>query len=392
MNTIELETRHSSGVYGKREMAIVGGEGAVVWYENGRSYLDCVAGISVANVGHAHPTVVAAITRQAQTLLTCPEMFYNDQRAQLLGRLTAVLPGNLDRVFLCNSGTEAVESAIKFARLATGKSGIVATMRGFHGRTLGALSATHNPKYREPFAPLLSGFAHVPYGNLDKLAAAIDDGTAAVLLEPVQGEGGGRPADFGYLQAVRALCDERGVLLILDEVQTGFGRTGQWFACQHANVVPDLLTMGKAIAGGVPMGAVGIGARVTGLKPGLHGSTFGGNPLACAAALATLDVYEAEQLVARSARLGVYLQERLAEINSPLIREVRGLGLMVGIELRVRASQVVEKLMERGILTLTAGPTVLRLLPPLVITEAQLDEVVEAIAAVLGELGLEIGD
>ena len=191
---------------------------------------------------------------------------------------------------------------------------------------------------------------------------------------------------------MRALCDERGVLLILDEVQTGFGRTGQWFACQHANVVPDLLTMGKAIAGGVPMGAVGIGARVTGLKPGLHGSTFGGNPLACAAALATLDVYEAEQLVARSARLGVYLQERLAEINSPLIREVRGLGLMVGIELRVRASQVVEKLMERGILTLTAGPTVLRLLPPLVITEAQLDEVVEAIAAVLGELGLEIGD
>lgn len=392
MNTIELENSHTSGVYGKREVAIVRGEGAVVWDENGRSYLDCVAGISVANVGHAHPTVVAAIARQAQTLITCPEMFYNDQRARLLEKLTAVLPGDLDRLFLCNSGTEAVESAIKFARLATGKSGIVATMRGFHGRTLGALSATHNPKYRDPFAPLLPGFTHVPYGNLGKLAAAMDDETAAVLLEPVQGEGGVRPGDFGYLQAVRALCDERGVLLILDEVQTGFGRTGQWFACQHANVVPDLLTLGKAIAGGVPMGAVGIGARVTGLKPGLHGSTFGGNPLACAAALATLEVYEAEQLVARSARLGVYLQERLAEINSPLIREVRGLGLMVGIELRIRASQVVEKLMERGILTLTAGATVLRLLPPLVITEAQLDEVVEAIAAVLGELGLEIGD
>lgn len=392
MNTIQLENNHTSGVYGKRAVTIVRGEGAVVWDENGRSYLDCVAGIGVANVGHAHPTVVAAIARQAQTLITCPEMFYNDQRARLLGELTAVLPGNLNRVFLCNSGTEAVESAIKFARLSTGKSGVVAAMRGFHGRTLGALSATHNPKYREPFAPLLPGFAHVPYGNLDKLAAAIDDETAAVLLEPVQGEGGVRPGDVGYLQAVRALCDERGVLLILDEVQTGFGRTGQWFACQHANVVPDLLTMGKAIAGGVPLGAVGIGSRVTGLKPGLHGSTFGGNPLACAAALATLEVYEAEQLVARSARLGVYLQERLAEINSPLIREVRGLGLLVGIELRIRASQVVEKLMERGILALTAGSTVLRLLPPLVITEAQLDAVVEAIAAVLGELGLEIGD
>lgn len=387
MNTIELESRHTSGVYGKRDVAIVRGEGATVWDENGRSYLDLVAGISVANVGHAHPKVVAAISEQAKTLLTCPEMFYNDQRAQLLARLATIMPGDLDRVFLCNSGTEATEGAIKFARLATGKTDVVATMRGFHGRTMGALSATHNPKYRKPFGPLVPGFTHVPYGKLEKMEAAISEQTAAVIIEPVQGEGGVRPGDFDYLRAVRQLCDDHGVLLIMDEVQTGFGRTGRWFGCEHAGVVPDLMALGKAIAGGVPMGAIGVGPKVTGLKPGMHGSTFGGNPLACAAALATLDIFEEEDLVARSADLGAYFMERLEEINSPLIREVRGLGLMVGIELRIRAREVVVRLMERGILTLTASPNVLRMLPPLVVSREELDRVVEAISEVFQELG-----
>lgn len=386
MNTIEAEAKFTSGAYGKRDVAIVRGEGATVWDENGRSLIDCVAGVGVASVGHCHPTVVAAITRQAQTLITVPEMVYNDQRAQLLQRLAAILPGDLNRLFLCNSGTEAVEGAIKFARLSTGRTEVIATMRGFHGRSLGALSATFNKKYREPFMPLVPGFDHVPYGNIEKMAEAMAENTAAVILEIVQGEGGVRVGEPDYLQAVRRLCDERGALLIVDEVQTGYGRTGTMFACEYAGIVPDLICLGKAIAGGIPMGAIGISDKIQGIEPGVHGSTFGGNALACAAALAVLDVYEQENLAARSAELGAYFRERLQEINSPLIREVRGLGLMIGVELKIRAMDVVRGLMDRGVLSLTAGPTVLRLLPPLVISKEEIDVVVEAITAVLLEV------
>jgi acetylornithine/LysW-gamma-L-lysine aminotransferase len=387
MNTIQIESQFSSGVYGKRERVIVRGQGATVWDESGRPYIDCVAGIGVASVGHSHPAIVAAITAQAQTLLTCPEMFYNDRRAELLQRLAGRLPASLDRLFLCNSGTEAVEGAIKFARLSTGRGGVVAAMRGFHGRTLGALSATHKPQYREPFMPLVPGFSHVPFDNIERLETAVTNQTAAVILEVVQGEGGVRLASTDYLQAARRICDERGALLIFDEVQTGYGRTGRWFACEHSGVVPDLICLGKAIAGGVPMGAIGIGPRVTGLTPGVHGSTFGGNPLACAAALATLDVMEQEALPARAAELGAYFLQQLQTIQSPLIREVRGLGLMVGVELKVHAMPIVEALMDRGVLSLTAGTTVLRLLPPLVISRAELDAVVAALTAVLEEKG-----
>ena len=389
MNTIEAEAQYTSGAYGKRDVAIVRGEGATVWDENGRSLIDCVAGIGVANVGHCHPTVTNAIAQQAETLITAPEMVYNDQRAQLLTRLANLLPGDLNRLFLCNSGTEAVEGAIKFARLSTGRSDVIATMRGFHGRSLGSLSATFNKKYREPFMPLVPGFGHVPYGNIDKMAAAITENTAAIILEIVQGEGGVRVGDPDYLQAVRQLCTDRSVLLIVDEVQTGYGRTGTMFACEYAGIEPDLICLGKAIAGGVPMGAIGISDKVQNIKPGVHGSTFGGNALACAAALAVLDVYEEEQLAARSAELGAYFQERLQEINSPLIREVRGLGLMIGVELKIRAMEAVRGLMDRGVLSLTAGPTVLRLLPPLVISKEEVDTVVEAITAVLLELAEE---
>ena len=318
-------------------------------------------------------------------MITCQEMFYNDRRAQLLASLTAVLPDSLDRIFLCNSGTEAIEGAIKFARLSTGRTGIVAAMRGFHGRTYGSLSATHKKQYRQPFMPLVPGFSHVPFGNVAKMRTAVSEDTAAVILEIVQGEGGVRPGTSEYFQAVRQLCDETGALLIIDEIQTGFGRTGRWFASQHVGVTPDLMALGKAIAGGVPMGAIAIGSRVAKLPAGVHGSTFGGNPLACAAALATLHVIREEDLVNRSAELGSYLRQRLQRIESPLIREVRGLGLMVGIELKVRAMPIVQALMAHGVMALTAGPTVLRLLPPLVITQEQLDSVVETLALVLAE-------
>ncbi|MBN1428328.1 MAG: aspartate aminotransferase family protein [Anaerolineae bacterium] len=383
MDLMAIEKQYTSGFYGKRDVVLVKGQNAHVWDTDGREYIDCVAGIGVANAGHSHPAIAAAIAEQAQTLMTCPELFYNNRRAELYQRLAAITPEGIDRFFLCNSGTEAVEGAIKMARLSTGRQGIVAATNAFHGRSLGALSATHKKTYREPFGPLVPEFFHVPYNDVDALEAAVTNETAAVILEVVQGEGGIHLADGDFVRAARAVCEQQGALLILDEVQTGFGRTGQWFACQHYDVPPDLLVMGKAIAGGVPMGAIGIGPNVDGMKPGLHGSTFGGNPLACAASMAALEVYQSEQLPARAAEMGEYFRERLEEINSPLIREVRGMGLMIGVEFKIRAAQVVEALIERGVLTLTSGTTVMRLLPPLVIPREDIDTVIETLTETL---------
>ena len=385
MDYIEIENQYTSGVYGKRQVCFVKGQGALLWDDHAKEYIDCGAGIAVANLGHAHPKIVKAIADQAATLMTAPELAYNDKRALFLQKLISVLPEGINRAFLCNSGTEAVEGCIKFARLATHRPNIVATMKAFHGRTLGALSATHKSDYRDPFVPLVPGFSHVPYNNIAKMREAITDQTAAVILEVVQGEGGVRLADADYLQAVRQICDERGALLIVDEVQTGFGRTGRWLACDHYGVRPDLIALGKGIAGGFPMGAIGIGDALGTLPTGVHGSTFGGNPLACAAGLAALTAYEEEELLARAETLGIYFREKLEEINSPLVREVRGLGLMIGVELKVRVAPIMQAMMERGVLVLNAGPTVLRFLPPLVITEAQIDHVVETLAAVLQE-------
>ncbi len=377
------EAQHTSGVYSKRPLTIVRGQGATLWDDMGRSYIDCAAGHGVANVGHCHPHVVQAIQAQAAQLITCQEALFNDQRAMLLEELTAVLPSGLDRVFLCNSGTEAVEAAIKFARVATRRTRIIATMRGFHGRTFGALSATWEAHYREPFAPLVPGFHHVPYNNLQALADAINGDTAAVLLEAVQGEGGVRLGSAEFLRGAQALCRERGVLLLLDEVQTGWGRTGALFACQHHDLEPDILIMAKAIAGGMPMGAVAFGARVGTIGAGLHGSTFGGNPLACAAARATLQVIGQEQLPEQAAVQGAWLLDQLRALPTRRVREVRGLGLMIGIELRERAAPYLQHLQDRGVLALPAGPNVIRLLPPLVITDAQLEQVVQTLGEVL---------
>ncbi|MGQ9682409.1 MAG: aspartate aminotransferase family protein [Anaerolineae bacterium] len=381
--SIEVERQHTSGLYPKRDVVIVRGLGARVCDAAGREYIDCVGGHGVAIVGHCHPRVVAAVRSQAEQLITCPEIFYNNRRAELLARLAALAPAGLTRAFLCNSGTEAVEAALKFARLATGRPGIVAAMRGFHGRTFGALAATWEPKYRDPFLPLVPEFSHVPFDNLERLEQAVGDGTAAVLLEVVQGEGGVRPCSPGYIRGALDICRSRGALLIVDEVQTGCGRTGRLWACEHEGVAPDLLCLGKGLAGGVPMGAVLIGERIPPLPQGVHGSTFGGNPLACAAALATLDSIVGEELPERAARLGAWLLERLQAIPSSRIREVRGRGLMVGIELKEKVQPYLVALQERGVLALPAGPTVLRLLPPLVIEEGDLEQVVAAIKAVL---------
>jgi acetylornithine/LysW-gamma-L-lysine aminotransferase len=384
---VALEDSYGSGLYVKQPLVLTRGLGARVWDAEGNVYIDCVGGHGVANVGHAHPTVVEAVTRQMRRLVTAPNGFYNDQRAKLLAQLVRIAPEGLERAYLCNSGAEAVEAAFKLARLATGRRRIVSTMRGFHGRTMGALSATWHKPYREPFEPLVPGFEFVPYGRLERMEQVVDGETAGVILEVVQGEGGVNPGDGDYLLGVQALCRERGALLIVDEVQTGFGRTGRMFACEHHALQPDLMCVAKAIAGGIPMGAVLFGPRVGALPKKVHGSTFGGNPLSCAAALATIDAIESQDLPERAVTLGRRLVDGLRAIDSPLVRQVRGLGLMVGLELRGRVASYLAALAEPvdglGVLALTAGSTVMRFLPPLVISEDDVDTVVERVAGVL---------
>lgn len=383
MDLIALENQHTSGVYSKRNLTVVRGQGAVLYDDQDRAYIDCVGGQGVANLGHAHPVVAEAIAAQARQLITCPEMFYHPLRAALQAKLVQVAPAGTQRVFLCNSGTESVEAAIKFARLSTGRRPILAAMRGFHGRTMGALSATWNKKYREPFEPLLDNFSHVPYNNPEKLREAVTENTAAVLLEVVQGEGGVYPGSAEFLQAAQEACRQNGALLIIDEVQTGFGRTGRMFALEHFGLQPDLLCVAKSLAGGLPMGAVLIGERVGEFSPGVHGSTFGGNPLACAAALAVLQVLDEDQLPQHAAEMGAYLMGQIRALNLPQVREVRGLGLMVGIEIKQKVAPYLQALMDNGVLALPAGLNVIRLLPPLVINQDQIDQVVAALGKVL---------
>ena len=382
MNNLATEQRYAFEVFPKRDLAIVRGEGATLYDEAGRAYIDCVAGVGVASVGHANSAVARAIADQARTLITCPGIFYNDVRARLLEKLACITPPSVSRGFLCNSGTEANEAAIKFAMHATGRRRFVCTMRGFHGRTMGALSATH--KHRNAFEPLLEGFAFVPFNNVDKLRAAMSDETAAVIVEIVQGEGGVRLGDAAFFTAARDLCDAHGALLVVDEVQTGFCRTGRFFACEHHGVEPDILCLAKAMAGGVPMGAVLVGDRVP-AEIGMHGSTFGGNPLACAAALATITVMEREGLAEQARAKGERFAGAFRGRTSPKVRDVRQIGLMIGVELKERVRPHIEALMTRGVLALPAGPTVIRLLPPLVIEDQALDEVAARLLEVLGD-------
>jgi len=378
---LEKESLYTSGVYGKRKVAIVRGSGAHLWDADGREYIDCVGGQGAANIGHSNPVIAEAIYKQAQTLISCPEMFYNDQRALFEEKLCNLT--GMSRVFLCNSGTEAIEAGIKFARLLTGRTEIIAAMRGFHGRTFGALSATWEKKYRTPFEPLVPGYKHIPYNDLEALKLAVTDQTAAVLLEVVQGEGGVNPGKTEFLQGAQEICRQNGTLFILDEVQTGFGRTGRMFAFQHDSLEPDILCVAKSIGGGIPMGAALLSHSMKDLQPQVHGSTFGGNPLASAASIAAIDFLQDNHLPEHSAELGEWFKSQLSTIQSPLIREVRGKGLMVGIELKQKVTPYLQKLMERGVMALPAGLTVMRFLPPLVITQPDLETVVSMVSDVL---------
>lgn len=382
MNTKELEEKYDLGTYPKRDLVLVRGKDAVVWDENDNEYIDCASGVGVAVVGHCNDEVVAAINKQSGKLITAYGMFYNDTRARCEERLMQIVPQNLKRVFLCNSGAESVEAAIKIARANSGKKKVISLMKGFHGKTLGSLSATWDKKYKEMFAPLIPDIVQVPANNIEKLEAEITDDTAAIIIEIIQGEGGVRPLDREYVHKVRELCNQREVLLIIDEVQTGFGRTGKMFACQLYNVEPDIMCTAKAIAGGVPMGATFVREGLE-LPKKSHTSTFGGNALACAACLATVDFIENNDLPGKAEELGNYFRSEIEKLGLDKIREVRGYGLMNALELKEKAGPYIKQFQDKGIIILLAGPNVLRFLPPLVITKEQLDKVISAIKEVL---------
>ena len=383
--SVAREDAHTSGLYQKRPVVIVRGDGATLYDEDGRDYIDCVGGQGMASLGHGNRAVADAIAEQARVLASCTELFYNDRRGELYDVLASLLPRELDRFFLCNSGAEAVEGALKFARMATKRPKIVATMRGFHGKTMGALAATWGPEYREALGGegLFPGSSHVPFNKVEALDAAITADTAAFIVELVQGEGGVRPATREFIAEAARLCRARGALFIIDEVQTGFCRTGTMFALEQYGIVPDLLCLAKAIAGGVPMGAVAFSRTVGDLPKRSHSTTFGGNPLACAASIAAIGEMRRLDLANAARERGAQLMSGLRDIKSDKIREVRGLGLLVGLDLKENSGPTIKALQDQGVLTLGAGPTVVRYLPPLVITAAQIDRVVAATANVL---------
>jgi acetylornithine/LysW-gamma-L-lysine aminotransferase len=379
----------SGFVFSEKPIRIERGEGPYLYADDGTEYLDFGASYAVAALGHAHPAVTEAVQQQVADLIYVQASYPNSVRTELYEKLAALGPADdersLDKVWLCNSGTEANEAAMKFARNATGRSKIVATRRGFHGRTMGALAMTWKDKYKAPFEPLAGGIEFVNYGDREELAEAVDDETAAVFLEPVQGEGGIHPASTEYLAAARDLTEEAGAALVFDEIQTGVGRTGTLWACEQSGVVPDMLTTAKGIANGLPLGATLCADWIADADPE-HGSTFSGGPVVCAAANATLDTIVDEDVPKSAAQVGEYLKagiETATEEHDLPVREVRGLGLMIGIEVKRGSNRLLRDLaLNEQILALPAGRTVLRLLPPLTIEEAHADRLIDALIEV----------
>jgi len=381
-SVLELSDKYLMRTYRRASVAFVTGQGARLVGVDGRTYLDFVAGIAVSVLGHNHPALTEAIRLQASRLLHVSNLYHIPEQAEVARWL--VEHSACDRVFFCNSGAEANEAAIKLARKYAHRQGngrweIIVAEESFHGRTLATLAATAQPKYQKGFEPLPEGFAVVPFDDLDALGGRVCERTCAVMLEPIQGEGGLRFARPEYLQGVRRLCDEQGLLLILDEVQTGMGRTGKFFAYEHFGITPDIVTLAKGLGGGVPIGAMLAKAHVAeAFEPGNHGSTFGGNPLASAAALAVLTTLDAERLSDHAAEVGAYLLEQLRRLATrhPIVTDVRGLGLMVGVDLNTEAAPVVDACRERGLLVNAVKPNTLRMVPPLIITRADVDEAV----------------
>ena len=374
-------------VFSEKPIRIEAGKGATLYGADGTEYLDFGASYAVAAIGHSHPAVTKAVRDQIGQLTYVQASYPVSVRTDLYEKLAALGPGDIDNVWLCNSGTEANEAAMKFARSATGRSKIVATRRGFHGRTLGALAMTWKDKYKKPFEPLAGGIEFVPYGDSDALADAVDDETAAVFLEPVQGEGGIHPASVEYLRTAREATDDAGAALVFDEIQTGVGRTGSLWACDGVGVEPDILTAAKGIANGLPLGTTLVKDWIA-EDCGNHGSTFSGGPVVCAAANATLETIVEEDVPGNAATVGEYLRAELetaVEEHDLPVREIRGVGLMIGVEVKRGANRVLKQLaLREQVLALPAGRTVVRLLPPLTIDKAHADQFVESFVEVLG--------
>lgn len=396
MKTEDIKTlndRYVVNTYGVRKLALTRGEGVTLWDADGKEYLDFFAGIAVTNLGHCHPAVTNAVCEQARKLVHVSNLYYIEPQvrlAELLSRHCFAA-----KWFFCNGGAEANEAAIKLARRYWAQKGtprgtVVSAEQSFHGRTLATITATGQPKYQQGFEPLPKGFKYVPFNDLNAMEQALTPDVGAVLLEPIQGEGGIRIPDPDYLRRVRELCDRKNTLLIFDEVQTGMGRTGHFFAHQHYGVTPDIMTLAKGLANGVPIGAMGCTEdAATGLGPGMHACTFGGNPLSTAAALATVRALTEPGFFEQVRSLGEYFLERLREIAAQhaSVAEVRGVGLMIGIEFKEAAAPVVDKLIDAGVICGTAGPKVLRFVPPLIITTEHVDRVTAVLNAALGELG-----
>lgn len=378
--------------YARYPLTLVKGEGVRLWDEEGREYTDFVSGIAVCSLGHSHPALTEALSRQAALLVHVSNLFYTEPQVKLAEWL--VRKSFADKVFFCNSGAEANEAAIKLARkYGHGHKGpdchhIVAMEKSFHGRTMATLTATGQEKIREGFSPVLEGFSHVPYGDLAALEQAVTENTCAVMLEPVQGEGGIRVPEAGYLEGVRRLCDERGILLIFDEIQTGIGRTGKLFAYEHSGVAPDIMTLAKALGNGLPIGAMlAKDAVMASFTPGSHASTFGGTPLVTAGALAVMEILEKEGLVERCAAMGQYFKEKLdGLLCHPVAKEVRGLGLLIGIELACDGVPLVKAMMEKGFIINCVQGNTLRFVPPFTIEKEDIDAMIAALDGLLSEI------
>jgi acetylornithine aminotransferase/acetylornithine/N-succinyldiaminopimelate aminotransferase len=378
---LEWSARYHTPNYGRTPILLVRGDGTRVWDSDGREYLDFTTGIAVTSLGHCHPVVTGAIREAAATLMHVSNIFHTAPQVHLAKLL--VENSFADRVFFCNSGAEANEAALKLARkygkerLASDRFEVISTINSFHGRTLAALAATGQPKYHHGFEPLPAGFKHVPYNDLRAMERAMDSRTAAILVEPIQGEGGVHVPDDDYLPGLRKLCDESGALLIFDEIQTGMGRTGRLWGYEHSGVEPDIMTLAKALANGVPIGAMLCREEVASvLTAGSHGSTFGGTPFVASVALATLTTIIGEKLPERAGRVGRELMDALRAIKSPVVKEVRGRGLLVGVELTKPAAPVVDACREGGLLVLSAGEKVVRLAPPLIVESGQVQQAV----------------
>lgn len=380
------EDRYIGNLYQRFPINISHGKGAKIWDTDGREYIDCMAGYGVALVGHCNDRVVQAIKNQIERLIVCHMSTYNDTRLEFLEKISKISPSGLSKVAFSNSGAESVEAALKFARKYTGKPGIIAMMGGYHGKTLGALSVTYNDKYRKPFMPLLDFVRFVPYNDRLRMDEEIDDSIGTVIMEPIQGETGIIIPPDGLIQKIREVCTSRKIVLIFDEIQSGLGRTGKMWAGEHWDTIPDIMCLAKGIAGGIPMAlTLAKPEIIDSMKIGEHSSTFAGNPIACTAASAAIDALVEDRLVENAANIGKYFKDGLESLKErhKIVREVRGLGLMIAIELRFDVKDVLFDGIKNGVLMLYSGRNIIRLLPPLVLDESMVSVALERIDTVL---------